>query len=158
MSSASSLEFRETLARFATGVTVVTVLAADGKPHGLTVSSFTSVSVEPPLILVCIDYASAALPHFRACTNFAVNILGESQRELSVNFSEKPEARFEGVEWFRGATGAPLLPDCLANLECRMSSIVEAGDHAVLLAEVVSAQAGGGQPLLYFHREYRSLR
>jgi len=155
---ASAETFREACAKFATGVAVATVLAPDGTPHGLTVSSFTAVSIEPPLILVCIDYACAFLAHFRASTHFGVNVLAETQRELSVIFAEKPEARFEGVEWYRSASGVPLLQNCLTNLECRVWSIVEAGDHAVFLAEVVEAESRGGQPLLYFNRGYRSLK
>ena len=154
---ASAEAFREACAKFATGVAVATVLAPDGTPHGLTVSSFTAVSIEPPLILVCIDYGCAFLGHFRASTHFGVNVLAETQRELSVIFAEKPEGRFEGVEWYRSASGVPLLQNCLTNLECRVWSIVEAGDHAVFLAEVVEAESREGQPLLYYNRDYRSL-
>ncbi len=157
MSSSLLNQFRDALSNFATGVAVATVLAADGTPHGLTVSSFTSVSVEPPLILVCIDYNCTFIEHFRASTNLAVNVLNEAQREISITFAEKPEGRFEGVDWFTSVTGAPLLPDCLATIECNVSSIIEAGDHAVFLAEVVSALSNGGRPLLYFNRDYRSL-
>ena len=157
MSSASPFGFREALACFASGVTVATVLASDGTPHGLTVSAFTSVSFQPPMILICIDYGCAFLQYFRASTHFAVNVLAESQRDLSAIFSEKPEGRFDGVDWRNGLTGAPLLAGCLANVECRVSSIIEAGDHAVFLAEVEAAQVEGGEPLLYFNRAYRKL-
>ena len=108
---------------FATGVCVATVRASDGTPHGLTVSSFTSVSIQPPLILICIDYAFNFLSHFRACSNFAVNILSETQRDLSVTFAVKPEGRFEGVDWHTNVTGAPLLHGCIAN---QPAHIVEA--------------------------------
>ena len=158
MSRAASAEaFREACAKFATGVAVATVRASDGTPHGLTVSSFTAVSIDPPLILVCIDYACAFLEHFRASTHFGVNVLGESQRELSVIFAEKPEGRFEGVEWYRSESGVQLLRNCLTNIECRVSSIVEAGDHAIFLAQVVEVESREGGPLLYFNRDYRSL-
>ena len=153
----SAEAFREACAKFASGVAVATVLAPDGTPHGLTVSSFTAVSIEPPLILVCIDYACVFLAHFRASTHFGVNVLAETQRELSVIFAEKPEARFEGVEWYSSTSGVPLLQNCLTNLECRVWSIVEAGDHAVFLAEVVESESRDGQPLLYYNRDYRSL-
>jgi flavin reductase (DIM6/NTAB) family NADH-FMN oxidoreductase RutF len=149
--------FRKACALYATGVTVATVRAPDGTPHGLTVSSFTSVSIQPPLILICIDYAFNFLSHFRACSNFAVNVLSESQRDLSVTFAEKPEGRFEGVEWYTNVTGAPLLRGCIANIECRLSSIIEAGDHAIFLGEVMQVESPGGRPLLYFNRDYRSL-
>jgi flavin reductase (DIM6/NTAB) family NADH-FMN oxidoreductase RutF len=149
--------FRKACALFATGVTVATVRASDGTPHGLTVSSFTSVSIQPPLILICIDYAFNFLSHFRACSNFAVNILGESQRDLAVTFAEKPEGRFEGVDWYTGVSGAPLLHGCIANIECRLSSIIEAGDHAIFLGEMIQAESHGGRPLVYFNRNYRAL-
>lgn len=150
--------FRKTCAQFATGVTVATVRAADGTPHGLTISSFTSVSIQPPLILICIDYGCAFLSHFRACTSFAVNVLSEPQRDLSLTFALKPEGRFEGVDWYASATGVPLLRGCLANIECRLSSILEAGDHAIFLGEVIHAESHPGRPLLYFNRDYRALR
>jgi len=158
LSRATSAEaFREACAKFASGVAVATVRASDSTPHGLTVSSFTAVSIEPPLILVCIDYACGFLEHFRASTHFGVNVLAESQRELSVIFAEKPEGRFDGVEWYSSKSGVPLLRNCLTNLECRVSSIVEAGDHAIFLAEVVEAESRDGGPLLYFNRDYRGL-
>ena len=149
--------FRKACALYATGVTVATVRASDGTPHGLTVSSFTSVSIQPPLILICIDYAFNFLSHFRACSSFAVNVLSESQRDLSVTFAEKPEGRFEGVDWYTNVTGAPLLRGCIANIECRLSSIIEAGDHAIFLGEVMQVESPGGRPLLYFNRDYRAL-
>jgi len=155
--AASAEAFREACARFATGVAVATVLAPDGTPHGLTVSSFTAVSLQPPLILVCIDYACAFLAHFRASTHFGVNVLSEAQRELSVVFAKKPEGRFEGVEWYSTESGVPLLRNCLTNLECRVSSIIEAGDHAIFLAEVVETESREGRPLLYYNRDYRLL-
>jgi flavin reductase (DIM6/NTAB) family NADH-FMN oxidoreductase RutF len=158
LSRASSAEaFREACAKFATGVAVATVRASDGTPHGLTVSSFTAVSIDPPLILVCIDYACTFIEHFRASTHFGVNVLAESQRALSVIFAEKPEGRFAGVEWYSSESGVPFLRNCLTNIECRVSSIVEAGDHAIFLAQVVEAESRDGIPLLYFNRDYRSL-
>jgi flavin reductase (DIM6/NTAB) family NADH-FMN oxidoreductase RutF len=158
LSRATSAEaFREACAKFATGVAVATVRASDGTPHGLTVSSFTAVSIDPPLILVCIDYACTFIEHFRASTHFGVNVLAESQRELSIIFAEKPEGRFDGVEWYSSESGVPLLRNCLTTIECRVSSIVEAGDHAIFLAQVVDAESRDGVPLLYFNRDYRSL-
>jgi len=150
--------FRKACALFATGVTVATVRAPDGTPHGLTVSSFTSVSIAPPQVLICIDYACPFLSYFRLSTNFAVNILSESQRNLSVIFAEKPEGRFEGVAWDTGLTGAPLLPDCLASIECRVTTIFEAGDHAIFLGEVLRTESRDGPPLLYFNRDYHTIQ
>jgi flavin reductase (DIM6/NTAB) family NADH-FMN oxidoreductase RutF len=150
--------FRQACALFATGVAVATVRAQDGTPHGLTVSSFTSVSIEPPLILICIDFGCPFLAHFRLSTHFAVNVLSEAQRELSVTFAQKPEGRFEGVDWFTHKSGAPLLRGSLAIVECRAASILETGDHAIFVGEVEHAQWSPGEPLLYFNRDYRSLR
>src|SRR5258706_12665091 len=101
--------YRQTCAQFATGVAVATVRASDEMPHGLTISSFTAVSISPPLVLICIDLASQALEHFRRGPYFAVNVLSDSQREISVTFAEKPEGRFDGIAWKPGETGAPLL-------------------------------------------------
>ena len=136
---------------------MATVLAADGKPHGLTISSFTAVSIRPPLILICIDFACRALEHFRRATYFAVNVLADSQRELAVTFAAKPEARFEGVAWEAGETGAPLLESILAAIECKVERVMDAGDHAVVFGEVVRAECHEGRPLLYFNRGYRGL-
>ncbi len=149
--------FREACSLFASGVTVATVRAIDGSLHGLTVSSFTPVSIEPPLILICIDHGCPFLQYFRACTYFAVNVLAESQRDISVTFACKDEGRFEGVEWSESPNGVPLLQGSIATFECQFAAVIEAGDHAIFLGEVVSAECPGAQPLLYFNREYRAL-
>ena len=149
--------YRQTCAQFATGVAVATVRAADGRPHGLTISSFTAVSISPPLILICIDFASQALEHFRRGPYFAVNVLADSQRELSVTFAEKPEGRFDGVAWEPGETGSPLLEGVLVTLECRVERVLDAGDHTVVFGEVVRAECHAGKPLMYFNRGYRAL-
>ena len=133
------------------------VRAKDGTPHGLTISSFTAVSISPPLILICIDFTSQALEHFRRGPYFAVNVLTNSQGDLSVTFAEKPEGRFDGVSWEPGETGAPLLEGALATLECRVERVLDAGDHAVVFGEVVRAECRDGRPLLYFNRGYREL-
>lgn len=109
------------------------------------------------MILICVDYACYVLEHFRSNPHFAVNVLTASQQDLSVRFSELPEARFDGVEWYPGSTGAPLLPAVLAVAECRTGEIVEAGDHAILIGDVVRAQSWEGQPLVYFNRNYHSI-
>jgi flavin reductase (DIM6/NTAB) family NADH-FMN oxidoreductase RutF len=149
--------FRNACSLFASGVTIATVRARDGSLHGLTVSSFTPVSIEPPLVLICIDHGCTFLQYFRACTYFAVNVLAESQRDISVTFACKDEGRFEGVEWNESPNGVPLPRGSIATFECRLATVIEAGDHAIFLGEVVSAECPGGQPLLYFNREYRSL-
>lgn len=150
--------FRNACSLFASSVTIATVRAEDGSLHGLTVSSFTPVSIEPPLVLICIDHGCTFLQHFRACTHFAVNVLAESQRDISVTFACKDEDRFEGVEWSESPNGVPLPRGSIATFECQLASVIDAGDHAIFLGEVVRAECQGGNPLLYFNREYRSLR
>ncbi len=146
--------FRKTCARFATGIAVATVTGPDGLPYGLTVNSFTSVSAAPPLVLVCIDYRSAILTHFRASAWYGINVLAEDQRDVSVRFSQRIPDRFEGLNWKRGECGTPLLDGCLATMECSTVQVVEAGDHAIFIGEVIRATARDGNPLLYYGSQY----
>jgi len=115
------------------------------------------VSAVPPLVLICIDYRSTVLTHFRASSWYAVNVLAEDQEELSIRFAERIPDRFEGLLWSFGESGVPLLHGCLAWMECSVVQTVEAGDHAVLIAEVVRAESREGNPLLYFGSRYRYL-
>jgi flavin reductase (DIM6/NTAB) family NADH-FMN oxidoreductase RutF len=149
--------FRKTCARFATGIAVATVSGTDETPYGLTVNSFTSVSAAPPLVLVCIDYRSTILAHFRASAWYAINVLAEEQQDLSVRFSARVPDRFHNLDWIRGESRVPLLKGCLANMECSVVQVVEAGDHAIFIGEVIRAQAREGNPLLYFGSQYRKL-
>jgi flavin reductase (DIM6/NTAB) family NADH-FMN oxidoreductase RutF len=149
--------FRKTCSRFATGIAVATVAGADGTPYGLTVNSFTSVSCYPPLVLVCVDYRCSLLPQFRSSCYFGINILRDTQRDLSVRFSQRELDRFEGLDWVASECGVPLFPDCLASFECCVNQTVEAGDHALFLGEVVGARYGEGSPLIYFGSSYREL-
>jgi flavin reductase (DIM6/NTAB) family NADH-FMN oxidoreductase RutF len=123
----------------------------------MTVNSFTSVSLEPPLVLVCIDQKARVLEHFVASNFFAINILSENQQALSMRFARPGEDRFDGVEWYAGETQMPLIPGALAFLECAVFQRQEAGDHTVLIGEVVSAVRHEGNPLLFFSSGYRSL-
>jgi len=153
----TSEEFRRACGRFSTGVTVASVLDAKGAPHGLTVSSFTSVSLDPPLILICLGHAVSAIRHFRAATHFGINVLAEDQRALSDRFARKGHDRFDGVAWQAGVTGVPLLPGVLATIECVVHRIVPMGDHDILVGEMVHAQVNDGEPLLHFAGGYRKL-
>ena len=153
----TSREFRRACGRFATGVTIASVLDAKGTPHGLTVSSFTSVSLDPPLILICLGHGVSAIHHFRAATHFGINVLAEDQRVLSERFARKGHDRFDGVAWQPGVTGVPLLPGVLAAIECAVHRTVSMGDHDILVGEMVHAQVNDGEPLLYFAGGYRKL-
>lgn len=149
--------FRKTCGRFATGIAIATVSTAGGVPFGLTVNSFTSVSAAPPLVLICIDYRSTVLAHFRSSAFYGINVLSEDQRELSVRFSERQPDRFDGLDWRHGETGVPLIANCLATMECSVVQTVEAGDHAIFIGEVVRADYRDGRPLLYFGSQYETI-
>jgi flavin reductase (DIM6/NTAB) family NADH-FMN oxidoreductase RutF len=150
--------FRRACAQFATGIAIATVFDPQGAPHGMTVNSFTSVSLTPPLVLICVDYSANLLPFFRAASHYAINVLAEHQQALSQRFAQRGCDRFDGVEWRPGATGVPLLPAALAHLECATTQVIEAGDHAIFLAQVIHAACFPGRPLLYFDSSYRQLK
>ena len=152
-----SASYRRTCAQFATGVTVVTTRDSEGHPHGLTVNSFSSVSLDPPLVLVNIDLRNAILGHFISSEWFGINVLAEHQEELSRRFSSPLENRFRGVDWTTGVSGVPLLTGVLAQLECTVVRSFEAGDHTVLIGEVRGASYRDGKPLVFFDSEYRKL-
>ena len=146
--------FRRACAKYATGICIASIIGADDLPHGMTVNSFTSVSAVPPLVLVCVDYSSNLLRHFRATSHYGLSILSEHQQSLSDRFAARGQDRFTGVDWLPGKTGVPLIPGALAQMECKIQQIVEAGDHAIFIAEVVSAEIAGGKPLLFFDSSY----
>jgi flavin reductase (DIM6/NTAB) family NADH-FMN oxidoreductase RutF len=149
--------YRRTCGQFATGITVVTVVDAGGQPHGMTVNSFSSVSLEPPLVLVSIDLRNAILGHFLASSFFAINILAEHQEDLSQRFSSTSANRFDGIGWHSAISGTPLLDGVLAHLECSVVRTFEAGDHTVLIGEVIRAGYSAGRPLVYHDSSYQSL-
>lgn len=128
-------DFRRALGAFVTGVTVVTTIS-DGAPRGFTANSFTSVSLDPPLVLVCIGKSSSNFEAFATAQTFAINILSDQQREVSRNFAARIEDRFAAVRWRRGDNGAPIIDGSAAWLECDMEQRVEAGDHIVLFGRV----------------------
>ena len=149
--------FRRACGRFATGITIATVLDATGKPHGLTVNSFTSVSLEPPLVLICLGHRVAAMAHFRDAAHFGINVLAWDQQELSDTFARKGHDRFHGLEWRQGKTGVPLLPGVMAAFECAAYSRIPMGDHDIFVGEAVAVEVHEKPPLVYFASSYRSL-
>ncbi len=150
--------FRRACAKFATGIAVATVMDQEGSPHGMTVNSFTSVSLDPPLVLICIDNRAAILPDLLAADAIGINVLTERQADLSMRFARPGEDRFGAVAWYRGELGVPVIPDVLAVFECELRQFVEAGDHQVVLAEVRYVRWSDDQPLLYFNSAYGELR
>lgn len=149
--------FRKACSKFATGIVVATTFGKDGSPFGITVNSFTSVSAVPPLILFCIDYRSDLLPHFRTSSYAGINILSSSQQDVSSRFAQREPDHFEFLDWKPGTGGVPLIAGCLAQMECAINQIVEAGDHAIFIAEVKAAEFREGEPLLYFSSRYAFL-
>jgi flavin reductase (DIM6/NTAB) family NADH-FMN oxidoreductase RutF len=150
--------FRSVLGRFASGVTVVTARDAAGRDHGMTVSAFSSLSLSPPLVLICIEHGASMHEVLGAATHLAVNILSAGQEALSRRFSS-PDAhlRFDGIGYTRGQTGAALLDEALAYLECRLVDRHAAGDHTVFICEVEAALARAERPLLYYRGGYAQL-
>jgi len=150
--------FRRACALFPTGVAVLTTRASDGTPHGLTINAFCSLSLNPPLVLVAIDRVCGFLETFENAGHFAVNFLSAGQQNLSVRFSELPEGRFTGVAWNPGLEGTPLIEGAIGSIECRTSQVIDAGDHRVLIGEVIGASVGEGDPLVFFRSGYAGLR
>ena len=146
--------FKQALGSFASGVTILTTQDQEGQLRGMTVSAFCSVSLDPPLVLVCIDQKAECHPNLRGIGRFAVNILGEAQRELSRRFATKGIDRFEGVRVRPGATGVPLLDGALSVLECRVVRAHPAGDHTIFVGEVQEAEVAPEAPLLHFRGRY----
>ena len=156
-------DFRRILGHFATGVTIITTVDAAGEPSGLTASSFTSVSLHPPLILVCVAHSAQCFPAIRDGGRFAVNVLNADQESISRRFATAPAARgsekFEGLAHKSGALGMPLLEDAHAHLECVTVHVYEAGDHTIFVGrvEAVSSSGEGPGPLLFYRGKYRQL-
>lgn len=147
-------DFKTACSRFPTGVTITTVIGENGLPFGITVSSFTSVSLSPPIVLVCIDHRSAVLPHIAVGRHFGVNVLAEHQQDLSIKFSRDCNQRFTGIEWYAGRTGVPLFFDVPATFECQTIHRLAAGDHFIVLGQVLHANSSDCSPLTYVNRCY----
>lgn len=153
------IEFRRTLGRFATGVTVVTTLDGEAD-HGMTVNSFTSVSLDPPLVLVCSDKKAESYELMNKSKIFAVNVLTEDQKEVSVNFSrhELKPIRFRNLKVRREITGAAILEDAIAFIDCRVIALHDAGDHGIFVGQVEKlGYRDGKDPLLFYAGKYRKI-
>lgn len=151
-------EFRAALSRFPSGVTVVTTKDLGGRPHGITVSAFSAVSLEPPLVLICIDKQTASHYAFEETGRFAVNILHEDQVTISAQFASPLLDKFDGINFREGIAGIPVLEDALVNLECRLKHAYEGGDHTIFVGEIERTTVRDGKPLVYFYGDYRKLK
>ena len=156
-STIEALELRRAFGTFVTGVTVVTARDAAGAPCGMTANSFASVSLDPPLLLVCIGFGATSCRVFRAASAFAVNLLHDAQQEISALFAARPADKFAAVGHRPGRTGAPILTDCLSWFDCSVHQRVDAGDHMVLIGRVEAFGAGAGAPLAFCRGRYASL-
>lgn len=153
------LRFREIMGHYPTGVTVVTALDGDGRPFGLTANSVTSVSLDPPLVLVCVSGRSASLGAILASGSFAVNVLGAHAAATAVRFAEtETDRRFEGVSYTVEENGGPILDGVVAWIVCTLYRTFEAGDHLILVGRVHGGSAPGGDPLLFVQGRYRAPR
>jgi len=150
--------FRSVLGRFASGITIVTTRDAEGADCGMTVSAFCSVSLTPPLVLICVDHEASSHGALLEAAHFGVSILASHQEPLSRRFSgPDEEKRFDGIGYSRGLTGTALIDDALAHIECRRVTQYDAGDHTVVIGEVEAAVAHGHRPLLYYRGGYAQL-
>lgn len=150
-------ELRRVMGHFATGVTVITSIRSSGQMHGLTANAFTSVSLIPPLLLVCIDKKAESYPCFDESGVFTVNVLAADQEALSRRFAVTGGDKFEGVSYRTGANGAPILDGALAYLECKVTQKIDGGDHTIYVGEIEQAETKEGKPLLFFRGGYREL-
>jgi flavin reductase (DIM6/NTAB) family NADH-FMN oxidoreductase RutF len=149
---------RDALGCFATGVTVVTCFDQQGQPFGITANSFTSVSLDPPLFLVCIHKNSACAAALAEAKHFAINVLQTGQQPASIRFSTRAEDRLGVNDWSRGEFGSPVLQESLGAFECERFAIYDGGDHDILVGQVVKASFNTElDPLLYFRGRYRRL-
>ena len=151
-------EFRSVLGRFATGVTVVTVAGSQGRDFGITVTAFSSLSLEPPLVLVCIDHDASILPALQSASHFVVSILAVHQEAIARRFAVlDAEQRFDGIGFTRGQSGAAVIEDVLASIECRVVQSVVSGDHTIFIGEAEAANVRQDSPLLYYRGGYSQL-
>ena len=155
--SVSPDEFRSVLGRFPSGVTVVTTKAADGSDQGMTVSAFCSVSLDPALVLICIEKTASVHQALTSAPGFVVNILSAKQEQIARRFSIVDIDRFEGVGFSRSQNGTVVLDDVLGVIECKRSALHDAGDHTIIVGEVEAGRTENGAPLLYYRGGYAGL-
>jgi flavin reductase (DIM6/NTAB) family NADH-FMN oxidoreductase RutF len=149
--------FKLAMSHFASGVTVVTT-EHEGKPFGMTVAAFSSLSLHPPLVLVCVEKTVKTHDAIAGAGKFGVSILNSKQTDVSNRFASRAEDKFAGTEIVQGELGLPLIAGAITRLECRVSEKLEGGDHTIFVGEVVGAQTEEGEPLVYYRSGYREIR
>jgi flavin reductase (DIM6/NTAB) family NADH-FMN oxidoreductase RutF len=151
------LHLRNVLGHFATGVTVITTQDKNANPSGLTANAFTSLSLDPPLALICVDKQAHCYFSFEESKIFAINVLGEGQEDISRRFATKGADKFAGIRWHRSKNGYVLIDGAIGHIECRIVQSHDGGDHTIYIGEIVSAIASAGRPLLFFKGKYHRL-
>jgi flavin reductase (DIM6/NTAB) family NADH-FMN oxidoreductase RutF len=149
-------EYREAMSKLAGGVTIVTV-SHEGELRGMTATAFAAVSLDPPLVLVCLEKTSRTRELILSEMNFVANVLSTEQLDIATRFSRRGTKSFDDLAFEAGEEGAPRLDGVLAWVECTVREVIDAGDHDIAIGEVVACRAAPGEPLLYFDRAYRSL-
>ncbi len=142
------------MGHFATGVTVITTRDKDGTPFGLTANAFTSLSLDPPWVLICIDNGAQCYSCFEESKVFAINILSEEQEEIARRFATKGIEKFAGIKWRKSEKGLALIEGSVGYIECKIVQRYEGGDHTIYVGEIVSANASGDRPLVFFKGNY----
>ncbi len=147
--SVTSELFRHACGSFPTGVAIATVTDSRGAPHGLTVSSFTSLSLDPPLVLICLGHTVTVIDCFRAAGHFGLSVLAEDQQSISERFARRGHNRFAGVPWHSGEFDVPLIDGSLAAIVCAVHQRIGAGDHDILIGRMLRAHVSDGLPLVH---------
>ncbi|MGH8930847.1 MAG: flavin reductase family protein [Egibacteraceae bacterium] len=155
--SAPEAALRDALARFSAGVTIVTTMDAEGRPWGFTACAFTAVSLQPPLVLVCLDRGAACASSFTTSDRFAVNVLRPTHKRTALTFATKGADKFGSGEFIRSPWGLPILPDALAVIESRIEERLAGGDHIILLGHVQRCRTSEGEPIVYYNRAFHRL-
>ena len=148
--------FKQAMSHFASGVTVVTT-EHDGTPYGLTVASFASLSLHPPLVLVCIEKTVKSHDAIASAKKFGVSILGAQQADVSNRFASKSDDKFAGIATTRGELGVPLIDGAVCTMECKVRDQLPGGDHSIFVGEVADVHVREGAPLVYFRSGYRQI-
>jgi flavin reductase (DIM6/NTAB) family NADH-FMN oxidoreductase RutF len=154
MSIAAEVELRRSLGLFATGVTVVTCCGSDGAPRGITANSFSSVSLDPPLVLWNIAKVSNSLGAYLDAKRFAIHVLKADQRSFAEHFARTDHTIYNGIDYEISPDSVPLIPGVLARFDCATEAIHDAGDHHIIIGRVLAHMSGSGSPLLFHGGEY----
>jgi len=152
-----SAEFRRILGHWTTGVAIVATVDANGEPHGLTANAVASVSLEPPLVLACIERVAATHDLLQHSGFFSISILRQSAEAVARRFAGDDPGKFRGLAWHAAASGAPVLDDALAWVDCTLRDVCDGGDHSIFIGAVLDGGAAEGEPLLYYRGGYAGL-